>query len=96
MTCQGILTLSLGQKKQCRVLNSGGMIISVFRKVYSGGHGEEGLESSKGDPGNGCLIHLCKTRWRPGTKLLWDGEWEAGVREGIFAHCQTSWWKKSF
>lgn len=70
MTCQGILTLSLGQKKQFRVLNSGGMIIFVFRKGYSGGHGEDGLERSKRDPGNGYLIHLCKTRWGPGTKLM--------------------------
>ena len=34
------------------------MIISVLKKVHSGGHGENELESGKGDQGAGYLNHL--------------------------------------
>lgn len=52
------LDLILWAKKKFRVLNSSGMIIFVFEKVHSSGHGENELDSGKGDQGAGDLNHL--------------------------------------
>lgn len=49
------------------------MVISVLEKVHSGGHGEGGLESNRGDQGTAYLIHLCEKGWVPGIKLPCGG-----------------------
>lgn len=49
------------------------MVISVSEKVHSGGHGEGGSESNKGEQGIAYLIHLCKKCWGPEIKLPCGG-----------------------
>lgn len=67
------------------------MVISVLEKVHSGGHGEGGSESNKGEQGIAYLIHLCKKCWGSEIKLPCGGEWgRTGVREGLFAHARLA------
>lgn len=73
------------------------MVISVSEKVHSGGHGEGGSESNKGEQGIAYLIHLCKKCWGPEIKLpCGGGGGVAGVREGLFARCKAGWQKEGF